>query len=86
VASVSADDVGDVINVHSAEVSDAKVLKMVKRAEVTLELETVEDISYSKCSTRSFEEAIVLVISLPKRLFPLGANFLEHKFNFCFLC
>jgi len=34
-ASVSADDVRDVINVSSAEVPDAKVLKMVKRAEVT---------------------------------------------------
>jgi hypothetical protein len=39
-ASVSVDDVPDVINVGSAEVPDAKVLKMIKRAEVTLELET----------------------------------------------
>jgi hypothetical protein len=38
-ASVSVDDVRDVINVSSAEVPDAKVLKMIKRAEVTLELE-----------------------------------------------
>ena len=37
-ASVSTDDVRDVVNVSSAEVPDAKVLKMVKRAEVTLEL------------------------------------------------
>jgi len=40
VVSVSVDDVLDVINVSSAEVPDAKVLKMIKRAEVTLELET----------------------------------------------
>jgi len=39
-ASVSVDDVRDVINVGSAKVQDAKVLKMIKRAEVTLELET----------------------------------------------
>ena len=45
-ASVSADDVRDVINVSSAEVPDAKVLKMVKRAEVTLELETDKEINY----------------------------------------
>ena len=32
-ASVSVDDVRDVINVSSAEVPDVKVLKMVKRAE-----------------------------------------------------
>ena len=31
-ASVSVDDVRDVINVSSAEVPDTKVLKMVKRA------------------------------------------------------
>ena len=35
-ASVSADDVRDVINVSSAEVPDAQVLKTVKRAEAAL--------------------------------------------------
>ena len=39
-ASVSVDDVRDVVNVSSAEVPDFKVLKMIKRAEVTLVLET----------------------------------------------
>jgi hypothetical protein len=37
-ASVAVDDVRDVINVSSAEVPDAKVLKMIKHAEVTFEL------------------------------------------------
>jgi len=37
-ASVSVDDVRDVINVSLAEVPDSKVLKMIKRAEVSLEL------------------------------------------------
>ena len=41
-ASVSVDDVRDVVNVSSAEVPDAKVLKMIKRAEVTLKLELFE--------------------------------------------
>jgi len=36
--SVTVDDVRDVINVSSPEVPDAKVLKVIKRAEVTLEL------------------------------------------------
>ena len=36
---MSVDDVRDVVNVSVAEVPDAKVLKMVKRAEVLLELE-----------------------------------------------
>jgi len=43
-ASVTVDDVRDVINVGSAEVPDAKILKMLKRAEVTLELELGKEI------------------------------------------
>ena len=43
-ASVSADDVRDVVNVSFAEVPDVKVSKMIKRAEVTLELETDKEI------------------------------------------
>jgi len=39
VASVSVDDVRDVVNVSSSEVPDAKVLKMIKRADAALELE-----------------------------------------------
>jgi hypothetical protein len=50
VASVSVDDVRDVVNVSSAEVPDAKVLKMVKRAEVMLELETSREIDYISCT------------------------------------
>jgi len=45
-ASVTVDDVSDVINVSSAEISDSKITKMIKRAEVTLELETGKEISF----------------------------------------
>jgi len=48
--SVSVDDVRDVVHVSSAEVPDAKVLKMIKRAEVTLELETGTEIDYASCT------------------------------------
>jgi hypothetical protein len=48
-ASVGVNNVRDVINVGSAEVPDAKVSKMIKRAEVTLELETDREIDYSNC-------------------------------------
>jgi len=54
------DDVRDVINVSSAEVADAKVLKMIKRAEVTLELETGREIDYSNCSDAEKEVIVVL--------------------------
>ena len=46
-ASVTVDDVRDVINVGSAEIPDSKISKMIKRAEVTLELETCGEIDDS---------------------------------------
>ena len=61
-ASVSVDDVRDVINVSSAEVPDAKVLKMIKRAEVTLELETDKELDYSNCTDA--EKELITVLSL----------------------
>ena len=59
-ASVSADDVRDAINVTSAEVPDAKVLKMIKRAEVTLELEIGKEIDYASCTDAEKEFITVL--------------------------
>jgi hypothetical protein len=59
-ASVSVDDVRDVINVSSAEVPDVKVLKMIKRAEVTLELETGAQIDYVSCTDAQKEFITVL--------------------------
>ena len=59
-ASVSVDDVRDVINVGSAEVPDSIITKMVKRAEVTLELETDKEIDYSNCSDAEKEFITVL--------------------------
>jgi len=49
-ASVTVDDVRDVINLSSNDIPDAKVLKMIKRAEVTLELELGKEIDYNGCS------------------------------------
>jgi len=60
VASVSVDDVRDVISVSVADVPDAKVLKMIKRAEITLELETGKEIDYSSCTDAEREFVTVL--------------------------
>jgi len=59
-ASISADDVRDVINVSSEEVPDDKILKMIKRAEVTLELETDKQVDSSNCSDAEKEAIAVL--------------------------
>lgn len=58
--SVSVDDVRDVIRVSSAEIPDAKITKMLKRAEVTLELETDKEIDYSNCTDVEKEFITVL--------------------------
>ena len=49
-ASVSLDDVRDMINLSAADVPGAKVLKMIKRAEVTLELELGKEIDCDDCA------------------------------------
>ena len=49
-ASATVDNVRDVINISSVDIPDAKILKMLKRAEVTLELELGEEIDYQNCT------------------------------------
>jgi hypothetical protein len=57
---VSVDDVRDVINLSTVDVPDAKVLKMIKRAEVTLELELGKEIDYADCTDAEKEFIAVL--------------------------
>jgi len=56
-ASVTADDVRDTINVTAADVADAKVFKMMKKAETTLKLETGRSVDYNNCTD---EEALFI--------------------------
>lgn len=49
-ASVTVDDVRDVINVSLVEAPHSKITKMIKRAEVTLELEADKEIDHSNCT------------------------------------
>lgn len=58
--SVSVDDIRDVINVGAADIPDDKILKMIKRAEITLELETDKDIDYTNCTDAEKEFITVL--------------------------
>jgi hypothetical protein len=58
--SACADDVRDAINISPSDVSDAKILKMIKRAEVTLELETSRQIDYADCSDAEKESITIL--------------------------
>lgn len=49
-ASVTTNDVRDTLNVTSTDIPDAQVTKMIKKAEVTLELETARSIDYNNCT------------------------------------
>jgi hypothetical protein len=59
-ASVSISDVRDTINVSETDIPDAKLQKMIKRAEVTLELELGKEIDYADCSEAEKEFITVL--------------------------
>lgn len=59
-ANVSPSDVRDTINVSTADIPDAKLQKMVKRAEVTLELELSREIDYADCTEGEKEFITVL--------------------------
>jgi hypothetical protein len=61
--SVSAEDVRDALNLKDSDISDVKVLKMIKRAGVTLELELSADIDYQNC-TDAQKEAITLLAAI----------------------
>lgn len=78
--SVSAEDIRDVLNVKDSDVSDAKVLKMIKRAEVTLELELSADIDYQNCS-ESQKEAITLLAAIYVVCYLTGGSAIGLNFN-----
>ena len=58
--SLSVNDVRDVINITAADIPDAIILKMIKRAEVTLELELGREINYQDCSEAEKEFITIL--------------------------
>jgi hypothetical protein len=62
-ANVTVDDVRDVLNISDADIADAKVLKMIKRAEVALELELNAEIDYANC-TNAQKEAITVLAAI----------------------
>lgn len=59
-ASVSAEDVRDVIHVTVTDIGDSQVLKFIKRAEVTLEGQLGTSIDYSSCTDAEKEFTTVL--------------------------
>jgi len=79
-ASVTVDDVRDVINVSAADIPDTKVLKMVKRAEVTLELELEREIGYNDC-TDAEKEFITVLAAVYAICYLTGGSAVGLNFN-----
>jgi hypothetical protein len=80
VGSVSAEDIRDVLNIKDPDVSDAKVLKMIKRAEVTLGLELSADIDYQNC-TDAQKEAITLLAAIYAVCYLTGGSAVGLNFS-----
>ena len=79
-SSVTVDDIRDVINISSADVPDEKLLKMIKRAEVTLELELDREIDYQNC-TESEKEFITVLATIYAICYLTGGSAVGLSFS-----
>ena len=79
-ASVSVDDVRDVLHISDSDIPDAKILKMIKRAAVTLALELSLDIDYSSCSD-SQKEGITLLAAIYAICYLTGGSAVGLNFS-----
>jgi hypothetical protein len=77
---VSISDVRDTINVSDADIPDAKLQKMVKRAEVTLELELGKEIDYNDC-TEPEKEFITLLAAIYAICYLTGGSAVGLSFS-----
>jgi hypothetical protein len=79
-ANVSLSDVRDTINVSAADIPDVKLQKMVKRAEVTLELELGKEIDYADC-TEAEKEFITLLAAIYAICYLTGGSAVGLSFS-----
>ena len=79
-ANVSPSDVRDAINVTEADVPDVKLQKMVKRAEVTLELELGKEIDSADC-TDAEKEFITLLAAVYAVCYLTGGSAVGLSFS-----
>ncbi|MEM2995777.1 MAG: hypothetical protein QXI91_07210 [Candidatus Bathyarchaeia archaeon] len=79
-ASVSLDDVRDVLGINQADVPDEKIAKMIKRAEVTLELELGREINHADC-TEAEKEAITVLAAIYAICYLTGGSAVGLSFS-----
>jgi hypothetical protein len=80
VTSVTTEDVKDVLHLSDADIADAKILKMVKRAQVTLSLELSQTIDASDC-TDALKEAITLLAAIYAVCYLTGGSAIGLNFS-----
>ncbi len=78
--SISVDDVRDVLHVSETDIPDAKALKMIKRAQVTLTLELNEEVDSSNCSEAQ-KEAITLLAAIYVVCYLTGGSAIGLNFS-----
>ena len=81
-AAVTVEDVWDTLNVGDSDISEAKVLKMIKRAEVTLELELNVEIGYASCSDAK-KQAITVLAAMYTLCFLTRGSTVGLNFSMC---
>lgn len=74
------DDVRDVLGITAADIPEAKVEKMIKRAEVTLELELDKEIDYQSC-TETEKEAITVLAAIYAICYLTGGSAVGLSFS-----
>jgi hypothetical protein len=79
-AVTSIEDVRDVLHLSDSDISDAKVLKMIRRAEVTLELELSIDIDFQNYSDAQ-KEAITLLAAIYAVCYLTGGSAIGLNFS-----
>ena len=77
---VSISDVRDTINLSQTDIPDAKLQKMIKRAEVTLELELGKEIDYADC-TEAEKEFITLLAAVYAICYLTGGSAVGLSFS-----
>jgi hypothetical protein len=78
--SVTTEDIRDVLHLNDADIADAKILKMIKRAQVTLSLELSQPIDTSNC-TDAHKEAITLLAAIYALCYLTGGSAVGLNFS-----
>lgn len=79
-ASVSPDDVRDVLNLSMEDISDEKLLKMIRRAAVAVGLELGKNVSHVDC-TEAEKEAITLLAAIYAICYLTGGSAVGLSFS-----